>query len=39
LDNALALIKSGELIQVAKEAAANNALPYFGEGVEHFENY
>lgn len=39
LDNALALIKSGELIQVAKEAAAKNALPYFGEGVEHFENY
>ncbi len=39
LDNALAIIKSGELIEIAKKAAKENNIPYFGDAVEYFENY
>ncbi len=39
LDNALDIIKSGELIEIAKKVAEKNSLSYFGEGVEYFENY
>lgn len=39
LDNALSMIKSGELIQVAKETADRNNVAYLGDGFEYFENY
>ncbi|WP_313511529.1 histidine ammonia-lyase [Sphingobacterium sp.] len=39
LDNALAIIKSGELIEVARTAAKDSNMPYFGENVDYFENY
>ncbi len=39
LDNALAIIKSGELIEVAKQAAAEHQVAYFGKGEDYFENF
>lgn len=39
LDNALSMIKSGELIQVAKETADRNNVAYLGDGFEYFENF
>lgn len=39
LDKALAIIKSGELIEVARKAAKDSDKPYFGKDVEYFENY
>ncbi|TDQ82890.1 histidine ammonia-lyase [Sphingobacterium yanglingense] len=36
LEKALALVKSGELVELAKATAGN---AYFGAGVEYFENY
>lgn len=36
LEKALAMVKSGELIELAKAAGDNT---YFGTGVEYFENY
>ncbi|WFB62670.1 histidine ammonia-lyase [Sphingobacterium sp. WM] len=39
LDNALSIIKSGELIEIAKKAAKDSNKPYFGDAVEYFENY
>lgn len=39
LATALRIIKSGELIKVARQEAADESIPYFGDGVEFFENY
>ena len=39
LDTALAIIKSGELVEVAKTIASENSSPYFGENVELFEKF
>ncbi|WP_156307041.1 histidine ammonia-lyase [Sphingobacterium endophyticum] len=39
LDNALSMIKSGELIQVAKETAEKSKVAYLGDGFGYFENY
>jgi len=39
LDAALALVKSGELVELAKEVSEKEGVAYFGAGVEYFENY
>lgn len=39
LDNALAFVKSGELLKIANEIASTNNTPYKELYVEHFENY
>lgn len=39
LAKALSIVKSGELIAIAREVATKESVSYFGEGVEYFENY
>lgn len=37
--DALRLVKSGELVELARQLSKEKSLSYFGNGVEHFENY
>lgn len=39
LDKALAMVKSGELLQVAKDTARAKQVDYLGEGATYFENF
>jgi histidine ammonia-lyase len=39
LKDAVGLVKSGELMCVARKASKDMDLPYFGEGVEFFEHF
>jgi hypothetical protein len=39
LDKALVLIKSGVLVEVAKQTAQKQQIEFWGTGVEHFENF
>lgn len=39
MGDALRIIKSGELIELARQQADKESLPYFGVGVDYFENY
>lgn len=39
LDKALVLIKSGVLVEVAKQTAQKQQIEFWGTGIEHFENF
>jgi len=39
LANALKIVKSGELITIARQESESKSIPYFGEGVTYFNTY